>query len=321
MIEKLAPTPKTSSATSSATVSFATVMTPLRTTAILAINSAVAADRGLFSQTMNTEEPKIYLLPNLMTAGNLCCGFFAVLTIFNGMNEAEFVDAYPFYEKAILLIFGSCLFDLLDGRLARMGGQESPFGQEFDSIADVVSFGMAPALLVSKAVLFPLSEQLGNFKIGWAIAFIYLLCGAMRLARFNCLANMPKKPGASSDFRGIPIPMAAGFVSSITFLLIHLHETDKNLGVWSYLLAATMLALSALMLSNVKYPSFKKVDWKTKGSLWGIFIGAIFIMLLVNEGTRWYTPTLIFSIYLLYGLLRPLLSKKIRKSLADSVDG
>ena len=101
-------------------------------------------------------EPKIYLLPNLMTAGNLCCGFFAVLTIFKGMQAPDFGEAKDFYEQALLLIFGSCLFDLLDGRLARLGGQESPFGQEFDSLADVVSFGMAPALLVSKAVLFNL---------------------------------------------------------------------------------------------------------------------------------------------------------------------
>ena len=75
------------------------------------------------------------------------------------------------------------------------------------------------------------------------------------------------------------------------------------------------------MLSNVRYPSFKKVDWRTKGSLWGLLVGALFIMLLVNEGTRWYTPTLIFTLYLLYGLLRPLLSKRLQKTLADSVDG
>ena len=222
------------------------------------------------------EEPKIYLLPNLMTAGNLCCGFFAVLTIFKGMQHDDLTEAYTFYQHAIMLIFGSCIFDLLDGRLARLGGQESPFGQEFDSIADVVSFGMAPALLVSKAVLFPLSEQLGNFKLGWAIAFIYLLCGAMRLARFNCLANMPKKPGASMDFRGIPIPMAAGFIASITFLIIHLYKgemaSETGLGAWNYVLAVAMLGLSALMLSNVPYPSFKKVDWRTKGSLWGVVL-------------------------------------------------
>jgi len=270
------------------------------------------------------EEPKIYLLPNLMTAGNLCCGFFAVLTIFKGMQHDEFSEAYKFYQQAIMLIFGSCIFDLLDGRLARLGGQESPFGQEFDSIADVVSFGMAPALLVSKAVLFPLSEQLGDFKIGWAIAFIYLLCGAMRLARFNCLANMPKKPGDNMDFRGIPIPMAAGFIASITFLIIHLYKgsanTTEGLGAWNYVLAVAMLGLSALMLSNVRYPSFKKVDWRTKGSLWGVVIGAIFFMFLLNEQTRWYTPTLIFTLYLLYGLIRPMLSKRMQKKLEENVE-
>lgn len=266
---------------------------------------------------MNTTEPKIYLLPNLMTAGNLCCGFFAVLTIFKGMELDDFAAAYPFYEKAILLIFGSCLFDLLDGRLARMGGQESPFGQEFDSIADVVSFGMAPALLVSKAVLFNLPS-----KIGWAIAFIYLLCGAMRLARFNCLANMPKKPGDSNDFRGIPIPMAAGFIASITFLLIDFskNEPGNDLGFWNYVLGAAMLGLSALMISNLKYPSFKKIDFQTRGTFLSIIAGAIVIVLLLNEDTRWYTPTIIFSLYLLYGLIRPLLSKNWRRNIEHALD-
>ncbi|MBT8044554.1 MAG: CDP-diacylglycerol--serine O-phosphatidyltransferase [Verrucomicrobiae bacterium] len=262
------------------------------------------------------QEPRIYLLPNLMTAGNLCCGFFAVLTIFKGMELDDFSAAFPYYEKAILLIFGSCLFDLLDGRLARMGGQESPFGQEFDSIADVVSFGMAPALLVSKAVLFTLPS-----KIGWAIAFIYLLCGAMRLARFNCLANMPKKKGESMDFRGIPIPMAAGFIASVTFLLIYFSETDRELGAWNWALAGAMLALSGLMISNVRYPSFKKLDFQTRGTVWGILMGGMLIVLLINEQTRWYTPTAIFSLYLLYGLIRPLLSKSWRRSLEHALEG
>ncbi|MBK1792449.1 CDP-diacylglycerol--serine O-phosphatidyltransferase [Persicirhabdus sediminis] len=269
----------------------------------------------------DTGEPKIYLLPNLMTAGNLCCGFFAVLTIFKGMEVAnasgsyDFSLAYSYYQDAILLIFGSCLFDLLDGRLARMGGKESPFGQEFDSIADVVSFGMAPAMLVSKAVLFNLEA-----KVGWAIAFIYLLCGAMRLARFNCLAMMPKKEGASMDFRGIPIPMAAGFIASVTFLLIHLSKTDQDLGAWNYVLGAAMLGLSALMISNVEYPSFKKVGMTSKGSLWGIVAGACVILLLFNEQTRWYTPVVIFSLYLIYGLIRPWLSKRWRHNIEEALD-
>src|SRR5687768_12901351 len=119
--------------------------------------------RRMFRQT-DPDEPRIYFLPNAMTAGNLACGFFAVLTIFKGILVAttthgyDFSAAKPFYERAILLIFASCIFDLLDGRLARLGGKESPFGREFDSLADVISFGMAPSMLMAKAVLLPLDE-------------------------------------------------------------------------------------------------------------------------------------------------------------------
>lgn len=260
-------------------------------------------------------EPKIYLLPNLMTAGNLLCGFFAILTIFKGMqidpNGTNFLAAHPYYERAILYIFGSCLFDLLDGRLARLGGQESPFGQEFDSIADVVSFGMAPALLVSKAVLFNIPEMLGSEKLAWGIAFAYLLCGAMRLARFNCIANLPPESRPKdSDFRGIPIPMAAGFIASITLLLTHIYKEDTSMGLWNYVLVFSMIILSALMISNVRYPSFKKLDWRTRGSLSGIVAGAFVLILLINEFTRWYIPTIIFTLYLLYGLIQPVLPKR-----------
>ena len=261
------------------------------------------------------DEPKIYLLPNLMTAGNLCCGFFAILTIFSGMREAysggsyDFSLAYEYYQTAIYLIFGSCIFDLLDGRLARLGGQESPFGQEFDSIADVVSFGVAPALLVSRAVLFDLNLD----KLSWAIAFIYLLCGAMRLARFNCLANLPPETKDRNNFRGIPIPMAAGFIASLTFLIIHFEESHSNLGVWNWALVAAMLGVAFLMISNVKYPSFKRVDWKTKGSLGGILLGSLMMMLVFYDKTRWFMPTAIFTAYLVYGIVRHLFGKRTQE--------
>ena len=264
------------------------------------------------------DEPKIYFLPNLMTACNLACGFFAVLMIFKGLIEVQKMSgddplsakeyyeiSRRYYEYAILLIFGSCLFDLLDGRLARLGGQESPFGREFDSLADIISFGMAPAMLLSRAVLFPLP-----INIGWAIALIYLVCGAMRLAKFNCLAALPKKPGQSSDFRGLPIPMAAGFIASITFLLIDLYQNDHELGFWKYVLAGAMLGLSLLMISNIRYPSFKKVGFRTRGTL-----GAIVVALLVFIVTiqfRYVMPVLLFSIYLLYGMIRPWISLKMR---------
>ena len=150
------------------------------------------------------QEPKIYLLPNLMTAGNLFCGFFAVLQVFRGMVDAD--TQYAHYNTAILLILGACIFDLLDGRLARLGGQDSPFGREFDSIADIISFGVAPALLLYDIVLRGLPEQSGGSLpqgVGWFIACIYLLCGAMRLARFNCLAAQPGKPAAMFNYSGM----------------------------------------------------------------------------------------------------------------------
>lgn len=271
------------------------------------------------------DEPKIYFLPNLMTACNLACGFFAVLMIFKGLNEVQKMSgelpltakeyyevSHRYYEYAILLIFGSCLFDLLDGRLARLGGQESPFGQQFDSLADIISFGMAPALLLSRAVLFPLPKN-----IGWAIALIYLVCGAMRLARFNCLAALPKKPGASSDFRGLPIPMAAGFIASLTFLLIDLYKNDHEIGMWKYILAGAMLGLSLLMISDVRYPSFKKVGWKTRGNLGAIVIALLLVIAIVQF--RYVMPVALFSVYLLYGFIRPWVSQKLRKEL--EVDG
>jgi CDP-diacylglycerol--serine O-phosphatidyltransferase len=266
------------------------------------------------------DEPRIYFLPNLMTACNLACGFFAVLMIFKGLIEVQKVTgvtplsakeyyeiSHRYYEYAIMLIFGSCLFDLLDGRLARLGGQDSPFGREFDSLADIISFGMAPAMLLSRAVLFPLGNA------GWAIALIYLVCGAMRLAKFNCLAAMPKKPGDSNDFRGLPIPMAAGFIASLTFLLIDLHQNDHELKMWKYVLAGAMLGLSLLMISDIRYPSFKKVDWKTRGTLGAIVIAVLVIFFTVQF--RYVMPVVLFSLYLIYGMVRPFISQKMRREI------
>lgn len=267
------------------------------------------------------DEPKIYFLPNLMTACNLACGFFAVLMVFKGLLVVElqisvagqlsskeyFETVSKYYEYAIYLIFGSCIFDLLDGRLARLGGQESPFGREFDSLADIISFGMAPALLLSRAVLFPL----GN--IGWGIALIFLVCGALRLAKFNCLAALPKREGDTQDFRGLPIPMAAGFIASLTFLLNDFYQGDRELGAWKFVLAGAMLGLSWLMVSDVRYPSFKKVGWKTRGTL-GAIVGAVVLIFLTFQ-FRYVMPVVLFSAYLIYGLIRPFVSQRLRREI------
>lgn len=276
-------------------------------------------------RTQDPDDPKIYLLPNLMTTGNLVCGFVAVLSIFQGILIAtsketgyDFVLAKPYYERAILLIFGSCIFDLLDGRLARLGGKESSFGREYDSLADVISFGMAPSLLMAKAVLFPLDEIFDG--LGWYLACIYVVCGAIRLARFNCIAAMPKKGNSDTDFRGIPIPMAAGFISSLTFLVIYLNDkgngNDPELGAWKYVLAGAMLALSILMISNVRYPSFKNVGWRTKGTPLVMLLAAL--VLVVTVQYRYVMPVVLFSAYLLYGLLvRPFLPRKVRQEIEN----
>ncbi len=284
------------------------------------------------SQDADPNEPRIYLLPNLMTAGNLACGFFAVLTIFKGIMVAtatevvagkavliyDFSKAQIYYEQAILLIFASCIFDLLDGRLARLGGKESPFGREFDSLADVISFGMAPSLLMAKAVLFPLDEDLKAPGLSWGLACIYVLCGAIRLARFNCLAALPKSANVGTDFRGIPIPMAAGFISSLTYLVIYYNNRDVNLGAWKYVLAGAMLGLSMLMVSNVRYPSFKKVGWRTRGTPLVIVFAVILVIAIVRF--HYIMPAILFSAYLLYGLaVRPFLPVKVQKEIEETV--
>src|SRR5437762_11067690 len=139
---------------------------------------------GHIAQEQDAAEPKlkIYFLPNLLTAGNLFCGFVALTKIVEAdISTGNFHNI----KVALAFILLACIFDLFDGRVARMGGIESPFGREFDSLADLISFGVAPAFLVHRVVL---KDVFGGHEWGWFLASIYLLCGAFRLARFNCLS-------------------------------------------------------------------------------------------------------------------------------------
>ena len=256
---------------------------------------------------------KIFFLPNLMTAGNLIFGFLAVLKIFDGSIhfEQDKPDWAHFYYVSISCILAACVFDLLDGRLARLGGKESPFGREFDSLADIVSFGVAPALLVFKIVLYAIPHQ-----IGWLIAGFYLLCGALRLARFNIAATYNLGPG-TRNFTGFPIPAAAGVISSITLLVIHNYDREDDLagGFGGYLLAGLMVFLAFMMFSKFEYPSFKGFNWRTQVSL-PKFVGAVAILLLT---IIYYTlmPAVVFTSYLLYGFLRPFISRAWRKEIEE----
>ena len=257
---------------------------------------------------MLPRQPKIYLLPNLMTAGNLFCGFAAVLRIIEGTSGEEALAAQK-YTEAIAFILGACVFDLLDGRLARLGGHESPFGREFDSLADIVSFGVAPALLVYDIVLHDFA------KTGWLIAFFYLLCGALRLARFNCLAADPAHGGRSKDFEGFPIPAAAGVIASLTLLMLWLNEGQREIGRWKFGLPVLMIFLSVLMFSRVKYPSFKAVNWRTQRSL-PAFVGLIAVLVFSAMNYQWM-PAVLFVSFLLYGFIRPFVGKAFRRNLED----
>ncbi len=253
-----------------------------------------------------------YLLPSVMTAGNLFCGFMAVLQIIQGsLLQATEDNAWiRHYETSLLWILGAFIFDMLDGRVARLGGHESSFGREFDSLADVISFGIAPALLVFKIVLAELPARLG-----WMIAFVYLVCGAMRLARFNSLALAPETPNRSKDFTGFPIPAAAGLVASVTLLLLKYYEADRVIGNFKYLLAGLLLFLSFMMFSKVSYPSFKTIDWRTRRPVPRLLLIVAALALIVQ--TYQYSLAVLFTGYLIYGFVRPKLSRRLRNEIEE----
>lgn len=261
---------------------------------------------------MSDQTPKIYLLPNLMTAGNLFCGFAAVLRIYDGAQDNNFTLAAHKFHDAIWFILAACIFDLLDGRLARLGGHESAFGREFDSLADVVSFGMAPALLVYQIVL-------GEFhNLGWIIASIYLTCGALRLARFNVIAaNGNGAPAADKHFKGFPIPAAAGVIASITLFMLWLDEGERTIGRWKYALPPLMLFLSFMMFSRFSYPSFKAIGWRMKQSI-PKFIGVATMLLITWRFYQWMLAV-IFLTYFAYGFLRPFLPPKRRREFEEEL--
>lgn len=260
---------------------------------------------------------KIYFLPNVLTGANLFCGFVALTKIVQWDPDGKFTDI----KVALLFILMACIFDLLDGRVARMGGAESPFGREFDSLADIISFGAAPAFLVYRIVL--KDVFVNHQEVGWFIASIYLLCGAFRLARFNCLAAQAGG-GGGKEFLGFPIPAAAGLVSSLTLFMMWLDDNgylDERFGhsKWRFVLPVLMLFLSLMMVSEVKYPTFKKLDLRatktfTKTLVAVLFIGAVVIL---QEKILTFVMPIFFTAYLVYGFIRPRISRKMRHEIED----
>jgi CDP-diacylglycerol---serine O-phosphatidyltransferase len=257
---------------------------------------------------------RIFVLPNAMTAGNLFCGFWAVINCIQARLAETAVDqlyrgvsAADHYRYAVYLIFFAAVFDMFDGRLARMGGRESLFGAEFDSLADVVSFGVAPALMMFFLILSP--SQAPNFdwfrNIGWFIGFVYLLCAAMRLARFNVITNPLLRRGqkeSNKDFVGLPVPAAAGTVASVVLFLLELAEDNKTLDRFALVLPFVMLLIAFLMMSTVRYPSGKTFNLQTRAKVRTVLIAIIF----VGFGIALKEIALVTLTmgYVLYGILR-----------------
>ena len=287
-----------------------------------------------------TQASRIYFLPNLMTAGNLFCGFAAVIKCIQARlitDGGEYAALHPnlswstLFTQAVWLILAAVVFDSLDGRLARMGGRTSLFGAEFDSLADVVSFGMAPALMMFFLILAPREDYQWFREFGWIIAFIYLLCGAVRLARFNVITNPllhRAETESNKDFMGLPIPAAAGTVATLVLLLLNMSANARELRQLTLALPMILVLVSFLMVSTVRYPSFKQINWETK-TRFRTFIG-VFIIVIVVWKLQEIAFFFLFLAYIAYGLfahyqrmvrhaqMRSLRRKIVKKKLQDA---
>ncbi len=259
-----------------------------------------------------TQASRIYFLPNLMTAGNLFCGFMAVINCIQARLaetslDGEYLDGSPtdHYRMAVWFILGAAAFDTLDGRLARMGGRESLFGAEFDSLADVISFGIAPALLMFFFIISPTQGIMWFRNVGWFVGFVYLLCAAMRLARYNVITNpllYRDDMETTKDFVGLPVPAAAGTVAALVFFLTQLVESDKSLDHWALALPFLMILIAFLMVSNVRYPSGKKLDLQTTTQMghFILFLVVVGLIIVLKE-----VAMLLMTLgYIFYGLFQ-----------------
>lgn len=219
----------------------------------------------------------IYLLPNLFTTAGLFAGFYAIVAAMKG-----------YFDTAAIAIFIAMVMDAFDGRVARLTNTQSAFGAEFDSLSDMVSFGVAPALVVYSWSL----EGLG--KLGWLAAFVFAAAGALRLARFNTQVSTLDK----RYFQGLPIPAAAGIIASMVWLGVEYAIPGTSVIV----LAAVITVLVAiLMVSNIRYHSFKQVDLKGR-----VPFVAILLVVVAFVGISVDPPKVLFLIFFCYGLSGPI---------------
>lgn len=219
----------------------------------------------------------VYLLPNLVTSGGLFCGFYSVIST---IREN--------YLLAAIAVLVALIFDALDGRVARMTKTSSHFGVEYDSLSDLVAFGVAPGVLAYRWALEPWGPW------GWLAASLYVICGALRLARFNVQVEVVDK----HSFVGLPIPAAAAVVATTILMYYFLGgegATNKHIT-----LLLLIYALAALMVSTIPYYSFKELHLRHREPFWILFLGIVVMSLAIAE-----PQVTLFSIFSLYALSGP----------------
>jgi CDP-diacylglycerol--serine O-phosphatidyltransferase len=232
----------------------------------------------------------VYILPNLFTTGCLFAGFYGIVSTMNGH-----------YSLAAWFILVASIFDALDGKVARLTGTTSKFGVEYDSLADLVAFGVAPGLLMYAWALKPFG------KLGWLAAFLYVVCGALRLARFNVQVTTVE----SKRFVGLPIPAAASMVASCVLFLHHMGGPGT---VRKVSILVLIYVLAFLMVSSFRYYSFKDPEL-LKRQPFGILVLAIFIIIVIVAQPY----IMFFVLFLLYTSSGPVaylwhLSRRHRKA-------
>lgn len=244
---------------------------------------------------MNDTSPKkgIFLLPNLLTTGGLFSGFYAIVTSMNGH-----------FEAAAIAIFVAMIFDGLDGRVARLTNTQSEFGAQYDSMADMISFGVAPALVAYNWGL----SSLGKF--GWLAAFIFVACAALRLARFN--ANLGVTDGRF--FQGLASPAAAALVAGMVWTGNNYQIDGHSIG---YIVGIITILAGLLMVSNFRYNSFKDINWRDRVSFLAILLVVLTFVVIA------YRPAeMLFGIFLIYACSGPVTTiRSVRKLKLEHVVG
>jgi len=224
-------------------------------------------------KSMNLRKRGIYLLPNLFTTGALFAGFYAIVQAMNGH-----------YEHSAVAIFIAMVLDGLDGRVARLTHTQSEFGAEYDSLSDMVSFGVAPSLVVYEWAL----KGLG--KWGWFAAFIYCAATALRLARFNTNIDVVDK----RYFQGLPSPAAAALIAGFVWVM-HDYDVSGDSIHWYAAVLAVFAGLS--MVSNLPFYSFKDFNMRKSVPFVAIFLAALFFIVISS-----YPPGVLFGLFMCYAL-------------------